>query len=125
MAQRFEGKNIDEALTSAAESFGVERYRLLYHVVLEKRGFLGGMKRVVIEAEVNDQASEQVPQAQTPASPVSASSPSRRRERGGGDGGGAVAPQREGRRGGRGRGERGGRGRERDRGQSRQSRPQD
>ena len=57
MAQRFEGRNIDEALTSAAEALGVERYRLLYHVVLEKRGFLGGMKRVVIEAEVNDQRS--------------------------------------------------------------------
>jgi predicted RNA-binding protein Jag len=86
------------------------------------------MKRVVIEAEVNDQASEPVPQAQTSPSPISASSPSRRRERGGGDGGGAVAPQREGRRGGRGRGERGergGRGRERDRGQGRQSRPRD
>jgi spoIIIJ-associated protein len=98
MAQRFEGKNIDEALSSAAEALGVERYRLLYHVVLEKRGFLGGMKRVVIEAEVNDQAPEtsapqvEAQQAQMPA----------RRERGpqrdrrGGGGGGRG--RREGRR---------------------------
>jgi spoIIIJ-associated protein len=54
MAQRFEGKNLDEALTMASEAFGVERVQLTYHVVLEKRGFLGGFKRVVVEAEVND-----------------------------------------------------------------------
>jgi len=74
MAQRFEGRNIDEALTSAAGALGVERYRLLYHVVLEKRGFLGGMKRVVIEAEVNDQASD-APQASVT---ISAAPPARR-----------------------------------------------
>lgn len=79
MAQRFEGRNIDEALSSAAGSLGVERYRLLYHVVLEKRGFLGGMKRVVIEAEVNDQAPETAPQ---PESQPPMSAPARR-ERGG------------------------------------------
>jgi spoIIIJ-associated protein len=56
-SKRFEGKNLDEALDSAARSLGVERYRLSYHVVLEKRGFLGGTKRVVVEAEVNDAAS--------------------------------------------------------------------
>lgn len=101
MAQRFEGRNIDEALTSAAETLGVERYRLLYHVVLEKRGFLGGMKRVVIEAEVNDQATE--PPGQQAMSSGSGA-PSMRRERGGGGGGGV---QREGhRRGGRRRGDR-------------------
>jgi spoIIIJ-associated protein len=115
MAQRFEGRNIDEALTSAAEALGVERYRLLYHVVLEKRGFLGGMKRVVIEAEVNDQASEQ-PQAQVSAS---SSAPAPRRERGGGGG----APRRESR--GGGRNERGGRGRGRNRDDRGRSRPRD
>ena len=58
MAQRFEGKNLEEALNGAAQTFGVERYQLTYHVLLEKRGFLGGMKRVVIEAEVNMGAAE-------------------------------------------------------------------
>lgn len=56
MKKRFEGRNLDEALDSAAQTFGVERYRLSYHVVLEKRGFLGGMKRIVIEADVNEGA---------------------------------------------------------------------
>ena len=56
MAQRFEGRNLEEALTQAAETFGVERFQLTYHVLLEKRGFLGGMKRVVLEAEVNRSA---------------------------------------------------------------------
>jgi spoIIIJ-associated protein len=55
-SKRFEGKNLEEALDSAARTLGVERYRLSYHVVLEKRGFLGGTKRVVVEAEVNDAA---------------------------------------------------------------------
>jgi len=112
MVQRFEGRNIDEALTSAAGALGVERYRLLYHVVLEKRGFLGGMKRVVIEAEVNDQASD-APQASvtTPAAPPA------RRER---SSGGADRSRES--RGGRGRGDRGGRGgRQRD--EHRQPRP--
>ena len=54
MAQRFEGKNLDEALTMASEAFGVDRVQLTYHVVLEKKGFLGGFKRVVVEAEVNE-----------------------------------------------------------------------
>jgi spoIIIJ-associated protein len=53
-SKRFEGKNLEEALDSAARTLGVERYRLSYHVVLEKRGFLGGTKRVVVEADVND-----------------------------------------------------------------------
>lgn len=56
MAQRFEGKSLDEALTMASEAFGVERVQLTYHVVLEKRGFLGGFKRIVVEAEVNEAA---------------------------------------------------------------------
>jgi predicted RNA-binding protein Jag len=54
MAQRFEGKNLDEALTMASEAFGVDRVQLTYHVVLENKGFLGGFKRVVVEAEVNE-----------------------------------------------------------------------
>lgn len=116
MSQRFEGRNIEEALSSAAEALGVERYRLLYHVVLEKRGFLGGMKRVVIEAEVNDQASE--PVLQTAPAPTTVPG---RRERGGGGGGGA----RRGGRGGRGGRGRGNRGRE-DRGDDRRrARPRD
>lgn len=61
MSQRFEGKNLEEALDAAAQALGVQRYQLTYHVVLEKRGFLGGMKRVVIEAAVNDSASEPEP----------------------------------------------------------------
>lgn len=55
-AKRFEGKNLEEALDAAAKSFGVESFRVSYHIVLEKRGFLGGTKRVVIEAEVSDKA---------------------------------------------------------------------
>jgi spoIIIJ-associated protein len=65
MAQRFEGKSLDEALTMASEALGVERVQLTYHVVLEKRGFLGGFKRIVVEAEVNDAAVEKP--AQQPA----------------------------------------------------------
>ncbi len=94
MAQRFEGKNLDEALTMASEAFGVERVQLTYHVVLEKRGFLGGFKRIVVEAEVNDAPVTQP--AKTEASTV----PGRPARNTGGAGGG------------RGRGDRGrGRGR--------------
>jgi len=117
MAQRFEGHNIDEALTAAAAGLGVERYRLLYHVVLEKRGFLGGMKRVVIEAEVNEQAPEAVvAEAQAPA--MAPAAPRRERsaraprgDRSGGRGGGGGRGRDEQRGGGRrdeGRRERGG-----------------
>ncbi len=96
MAQRFEGKNLDEALTMASEAFGVERVQLTYHVVLEKRGFLGGFKRIVVEAEVNDAPVTQP--AKTEASTV----PGRPARNTGGAGAG----------GGRGRGDRGrGRGR--------------
>jgi spoIIIJ-associated protein len=56
MGQRFEGRNLEEALGTAATALGAERYQLSYHVVVEKRGFLGGLKRVVIEAEVNREA---------------------------------------------------------------------
>jgi spoIIIJ-associated protein len=106
MAQRFEGKNLDEALTMASEAFGVERVQLTYHVVLEKRGFLGGFKRVVVEAEVNEAAmpgSSSAPAAESGS--YSPGAPSRRPSGGGGRGRG-------GRDRGRGRG-RGGDGRER------------
>src|SRR6266550_2567340 len=85
MAQRFEGKNLEEALNAAAQTFSVERYQLTYHVLLEKRGFLGGMKRVVIEAEVNMGAAEPEIAA---ASQPERSSGRPERPRGGGGGGG-------------------------------------
>lgn len=106
MAQRFEGHNLEEALNQAATSFAVERYRLTYHVVLEKRGFLGGMKRVVIEAEVNEDATAPQSVAAAPDRPAVAEAgavPREGRERGGRS-----------RRGGRGRGPRSDRGGERD-----------
>lgn len=65
--QRFEGKHLEEAIENAAEALGVDRFRVSYHVVLEKRGFLGGTRRVVIEAEIAD-----APAADEPA-PRSAS----------------------------------------------------
>lgn len=54
MGQKFEGRNLDEAIGAAASALGVERYQLEYHVVVEKRGFLGGTKRVVIDAVVDE-----------------------------------------------------------------------
>src|SRR3954451_10232798 len=83
MAQRFEGKNLDEALTMASEAFGVDRVQLTYHVVLEKRGFLGGFKRIVVEAEVNDAP---VTQAAHPVSPSVPGRPARNAGGGGGRG---------------------------------------
>jgi spoIIIJ-associated protein len=81
MAQRFEGKNLDEALTMASEAFGVDRVQLTYHVVLEKKGFLGGFKRVVVEAEVNERPiAAAVQEAAAPA-------PGAARRPGGGGGG--------------------------------------
>jgi spoIIIJ-associated protein len=74
MAQRFEGKNLEEALDNASQTFSVQRFQLTYHVLLEKRGFLGGMKRVVIEAEVNTEAAQ-------PAETASAAPERPRRER--------------------------------------------
>lgn len=84
--QRFEGKNLEEALTNAAQAFSVERYQLTYHVLLEKRGFLGGMKRVVIEAEVNMGAAEPELAAAAPQSDRGAR-PERQRGGRGGRGG--------------------------------------
>ena len=82
MANRFEGKNLEEALTSAAQTLGVERHQLTYHVLLEKRGFLGGVKRVVIEAEVNAAAAPPAPEPVRSAGV--AATASRQREAGGG-----------------------------------------
>lgn len=70
MSQRFEGRNLEEALQAATSGLGVERWQLTYHVLLEKRGFLGGMKRVVIEADVNVEAP--APQAPPPPAPAAA-----------------------------------------------------
>ncbi len=56
MTQRFEGHSLEEALTAATETLGVQRYQITHRVLVEKRGFLGGIKRVVIEAEVNENA---------------------------------------------------------------------
>jgi spoIIIJ-associated protein len=111
MSQRFEGKNLEEALDAAATGLGVQRYQLTYHVVLEKRGFLGGMKRVVIEADINESASEAAVTTAEPSRP----SPRANTEARGGDGRGRGR----GRRGGRGRGDQGAsrdRGGNRDRG---------
>ncbi len=123
MSQRFEGRNVEEALHSAAETLGVERWQLTYHVLLEKRGFLGGVKRVVIEADVNQDAAPPPgapPVVVTaPAVPAAVVSETRvpPRERSGGRGGGGGRGPRGGgeRRGGR-SDERGGRGRSRGRG---------
>ena len=107
MPQRFEGRNLEEALTTAAEALGVDRAQLTYTVLLEKRGFLGGVKRVVLEADVNPSAmaSPVASAASTPLAPPASVAPPR-----------SEAPSR----GpatmtGRGRGGRGGRGGERGR----------
>lgn len=101
MSERFEGKNVDEALTLASEALGVDRTRLTYHVVVEKRGFLGGVKRVVIEAQIDESASPAAPaaapstvsQSSSSAAPVTLSNdrrpaPRGARNRGGNRGGG-------------------------------------
>jgi spoIIIJ-associated protein len=112
MAQRFEGKSLDEALTMASEAFGVDRVHLTYHVVLEKKGFLGGIKRIVVEAEVNErpiaaavqEAAAPVPRADRSSGGGGRGRGNRDRGRGrGGDGrgrgprsgGGNRAPRRE------------------------------
>ena len=112
MSHRFEGRSVEEALQSAAETLGVERWQLTYHVLLEKRGFLGGVKRVVLEADVNTSAAP--PAGSAPAAPaVSYDAPtprpsSGRGRRGAGGGGGNRASESGG-----GGGRRGGRGRNR------------
>jgi predicted RNA-binding protein Jag len=117
MSQRFEGRSLEEALQSAAETLGVERWQLTYHVLLEKRGFLGGVKRVVLEAEVNTSAA--APAVSAPAASHESGPPrSNRDSRGrGGRGGGGGGRGGRGRNGdSRGRGGRGGGGRGRGRG---------
>jgi spoIIIJ-associated protein len=109
MSQRFEGRNLEEALQTATQTLGVDRWQLTYHVLLEKRGFLGGMKRVVIEADVNTSA----PEAAAPvvaAVPDSAAPPRERGGRGGGAGGGRGGAGGGGRSRGRDRGQGGDRG---------------
>ena len=63
MSQRFEGRNLEDALNHASAALGVERWQLTYHVLMEKRGFLGGVKRVVIEADINREAPPPAPTA--------------------------------------------------------------
>lgn len=106
MSQRFEGRTLEDALNHAAETLGVGRWQLTYHVLLEKRGFLGGMKRIVIEADVNEGADPPAaPPAPAPVGPDVSAGPATvaapRAPRGGGerDGGGGGGR-------GRGRGER-------------------
>lgn len=103
MSQRFEGHNLEEALNNAAAALGVERFQITHRILVEKRGFLGGMKRVVIEAEVDDSAT-QPPAPPVAVAPASEPPVSRGRPAGGGGGGRDRGP-----RGGRGRGD-GGRG---------------
>jgi spoIIIJ-associated protein len=100
MSQRFEGRNLEEALSHASEALGVERWQLTYHVLLEKRGFLGGVKRIVIEADVNRQAPPPAPAAAATTSDYADARPPRT-DRGGGG-------RRSGRGGGGGRGREGG-----------------
>lgn len=123
MSQRFEGRNLEEALTQASETLGVERWQLTYHVLLEKRGFLGGVKRIVIEADVNREAP--APAAAAPPAPVERdgnridaprgprTERGPRRERGArrSEGETSARPGRGSERGGRNRGDRGGAGR--------------
>lgn len=68
MTHRFEGHNLEDALNNAASGLGVERYKLSHRIIVEKRGFLGGIKRVVIEAEVNENATP--PAAPPPPPPI-------------------------------------------------------
>jgi spoIIIJ-associated protein len=108
MTQRFEGHNLEEALEQAAQTLGVDRHQLAHRVVTEKRGFLGGIKRVVIEAEVNENAPAE-PAAEAPVVAATEPEPAPRASTAAAPS--PAAPSREGApRGGRGRG---GRGRER------------
>jgi predicted RNA-binding protein Jag len=67
MSHRFEGHNLEDALNNAATTLGVERYQLTHKILVEKRGFLGGIKRIVIEADVDQNA--------TPPAAVASSRP--------------------------------------------------
>lgn len=68
MSHRFEGHNLEDALNNAAATLGVERYQLTHKILVEKRGFLGGIKRIVIEADVNANATPPAP-ADAPSRP--------------------------------------------------------
>ncbi len=99
--RRFEGKNVEEALDHAAEALGVERYRLAHNVVVEKRSFLGGTKRVVIEAWEDDIGNRaDAPPTHEPP-PVFAAPEKERRPRAGRDRGGRAGERGERKRGGR------------------------
>jgi spoIIIJ-associated protein len=112
--QRFEGRSLDEALETAAKELGVARFQIDYHVVVEKRGFLGGLKRVVIEAEADP---DRQPPPSYDLSPAQVYQPEGARSRGDRGRGGRSGGGRGGRRGERherGPGERGGGARERE-----------
>src|SRR5258708_8453581 len=119
MPQRFEGRNLDDALTAAVRDLGVGRWQLTYNVLLEKRGFLGGVKRIVLEAEINEAAVQPAvaPVVAAVTSPASVSPAPPRAERsdrgagggrgrGGGSGGGGGRGAERNERGGRGGGRR-------------------
>ncbi|HSN68263.1 MAG TPA: R3H domain-containing nucleic acid-binding protein [Thermoanaerobaculia bacterium] len=82
--QRFEGRSLEEALETATRELGVARFQIDYHVVVEKRGFLGGLKRVVIEAEADP---DRQPPASYDLSPAPAYQPEPRGRREGSRGG--------------------------------------
>jgi spoIIIJ-associated protein len=113
MSHRFEGRSLEEALEHAAQTLGVERSQLTYHVLLEKRGFLGGVKRIVLEADVNQSAPPPPAPSAAPVEPYDSAPPRAARERsGGGDAGGGGRGSGGGRGGNRGGGGGGGRGRD-------------
>src|SRR6266498_797734 len=95
MGQRFEGRNLDEALDHAAETLGVDRHQLTHSVIFEKRGFLGGMKRVVIEADVNEGAAPPAAPVTPPPIAATASAPPPPRERARGPRGGRGGNRRD------------------------------
>ena len=101
MSQRFEGRNLEDALQNAAQTLGVPRWQLTHHTLLEKRGFLGGVKRIVIEVEVNEDA--QPPAVAAPLEPLPGIPPRRERVGGGRGPRGAGAGRSSGGRGERGR----------------------
>ena len=89
MSHRFEGHNLEDALQMATQALGVDRWQLTYHVLLEKRGFLGGVKRVVIEADINESAAPPPPSPpplesydDVPSRPRGAGAPAPRGNRG-------------------------------------------
>jgi len=113
MTQRFEGHTLEEALTAATQTLGVERYKITHRILVEKRGFLGGIKRVVIEADVNEDATPPpepaAPLTTAPPAPAPSAAQPRESRGGGRSRGGNRGGDRGGNRGGN--RERGGRGR--------------